>query len=186
MKKILTTVALLFLIGCDKAEVYDEPYSYDDRLSISFTGHNALCLDKPDDMFCKTRPSTGDIQPTWKEVYDVVQTLHSNFTYTVDSNDEWEYNHTVYEKLEEDCDGNALTLTYHLLEESGIGREYIDLAMTYSESRDSYHMFVAVNTRDRGWTHFDYGYSGEPLEELNWHMLMTDVGSNKWIKGSRE
>ena len=182
--KYLLLASMLFLSGCGLQDMYNDVFTDDNKSAIVWKGHRALCTEKPDDYFCETRPSTGDIKPLWLDVKEAVLILGSNFIYTSDIDDEWNYNLTINETLREDCDGNALTLAYHLLEEMVVDRKHIVLAAKYYPDEDSYHMFVAVNTIDRGWAWFDYDFSGDPLPDINWHMLMTDVGVNKWIKGN--
>ena len=185
MKHLLLVLTIFTFNGCDFSEIMAENEFIDDadKTSIYFEGHKRLCDNNTDDIFCTEHVSIGDIQPTWNEAMNVVSTLSSNFDYTSEPIDNWTYNLTVDQKLNDDCDGVMLTLAYYFITEMGIDQKHIVLASTY-QGNDEYHVFLAVNTSDRGWTHFDYGNSGQPLEaNINWHNKFP-IYVNDWVKGN--
>ena len=175
MKHIALTLLSLLIIGCQGTpSAKQDTFIEDNVTGIVFAGHNRLCQNEPDDMFCTTYESTGDIQPLWGHVKNITEIANNYFTYKSEEVDTWKYNLTIEEELIGDCDDMALTLAYYFIEEMGIDRKHVILGVTYSE-KDTYHIFVGVNTRDKGWSHFDYDNSGYAMEQLNHHMLMTDV-----------
>lgn len=172
MKSIIVLLSSLVLMtGCDTTEVFAELDYVDDadRKTLYFDGHEKLCKETTDTVLCFPQETIGDIQPTWAEVMEVVNELSSNFTYVTEKYDTWNYNLTIKEILKDDCDGVMGTLFYYLVYELGIDRKHLVIAVTYQGDGD-YHVFLGVNTSDKGWTHFDYGNSGQPLEQLNWYM----------------
>jgi predicted transglutaminase-like cysteine proteinase len=168
--------------GCSDATTYEShTFVNDTRPSIAFSGHIKLCNENPNDMFCLDDMSVGDIQPTKEYALYILNEMNSHFTYTSEKEDDWSYNTSIYETLVDDCDSIALTMAHHMIMD-GISREYIALASQLWID-GTYHVFVALNTSDAGWLHLDYYGSGVPLERINWHMLMTDPGAYRWIKG---
>ena len=72
-------------------------------------------------------------------------------------------------------------MAQHMINE-GIGKEWLYLVYRLTSESEA-HMFLAVDTEDRGLLHLDYANSGYPIEpQINFHLPMTNV--NKWIKGN--
>ena len=186
MKKILLVIAML-LSGCDSqriwayAEYVSDPY----RQFLVLPAHVEFCNDNEDSMFCEDSQSYGDIQPTRAYILNLIAEHRRTFKYVSDGkSDHWKYNDTIHESLRGDCEDKALTMIHHMVTQDGIDKKYLVLVYRLISETEA-HMFVAVNTSDAGWLHVDYVNSGQPLEEnINWHMLMSDVGTLSWIKGN--
>ena len=187
MEKLILLVSLsLVFIGCDGTGSEDpipqqavNTYVDDNYTMLVFKEHSIMCFNKPYSIFCINSPSTGDIQPTKEYVMGITNELASNQTYT--NTIPWYYNNTVYEDLEGDCEDTAMTLVKHMVDD-GIDKKYLSLAYQLT-SETTAHIFVAVDTVDYGMIHIDYRNSGYTIERINWHMLMTNVGISKWVKG---
>lgn len=181
-KFVLLLVLSLLLTGCYSSIKYGYLSYVEDNINkLVLSNHKTFCEENPEDMFCKNDISIGDIQPTQAYALGLAKTMFNNTSYKV--TDRWYHNKTVYEHLTGDCEDVAMTIVNHMIDD-GIDRKYIVLVYRMT-SETTAHMFVAVNTIDAGWIHIDYENSGYPLEDrINHHMLMTDVGVYKWIKGN--
>jgi predicted transglutaminase-like cysteine proteinase len=107
--------------------------------------------------------------------------MNDHFKYYSDSI--WHYNQSVYEYLKGDCEDIASTMAQHMINE-GIGKEYLYLVYRKT-SETTAHMFLAVDTSDKGLLHLDYDNSGYPIEdEINFHLALDNVGVYSWVKGN--
>ena len=179
--KILILLSF-FLIGCsDNTHWGNEPFVEMDSSSMINGEQTVLCERKPESIFCSSTDSTGDIQPTSEYARDILLEMNSNFKYKADST--WHYNDNVHEYLKGDCEDIASTMAKHMIED-GVGPKYLHLAYRKISETEG-HLFLAVDTIDRGMLHLDYSNSGYPIEpKINFHMRMDDVGVHKWVKGN--
>lgn len=178
-------LASLLLIGCgsESTTISVTPqveYVDDNYTNIRMTEHVDMCIELPKSIFCVNSDSIGDVHPTKQYVMGLALELADNSIYKATV--EWYYNDTVYEDLEGDCEDTTMTLIQHMVDE-GVDKKHLSLAYQLTGAGDTAHMFVAVNTVDFGMIHLDYPSSGYPIERINYHMKMTDVGIDKWEKG---
>ena len=180
MFKILI-LFLLLLVGCKQDLSYNTPYIEDNRTSVVFKGHIDMCYEIPTSIFCEDSPSVGDTRPTMAYAVTIANRLDNNTRYEISDN--WHYNYTVDEYLIGDCEDVAMTIIQHMVDE-GIDKKHLHLVYRLVSTTEA-HMFVAVDTIDRGLIHIDYAGSGGPIEEqINFHMRMDNVGVYRWIKGN--
>lgn len=176
---------VLLLVGCGEVNNNTDwasvPYVDDNYTHLTLKGHRTLCNELPESEFCWSDDSISDIQPTQQYCINLAKGLDTNLKYVV--TDEWYYNHTIYQRLVGDCEDVAMTLAKHMIDD-GIDKKHI--VMVYRLTGEtSAHIFLAINTSDAGWIHLDYANSGGLLEpQINHHMLLTDAGVYKWIKGN--
>jgi len=183
MKYIKALVVLILLTGCFKNETIwgDVPFIKMEQETIVLTEHIELCKINPNSIFCRTTKDIGDIRPTKQYTLEVLHEMNNNFKYT--ANSIWIYNNNIYEYLKGDCEDIASTMAQHMVNE-GVATKY--LSLVYRKiSNTSAHIFLAVDTVDAGLLHLDYDNSGYPIEpEINYHMVLSNAGVNKWIKGN--
>ena len=168
------------LTGCkESVQTYDTPFIEMEQSTLILPYQVEFCKYNPDDMFCNTKESIGDIRPTKEYATELGYTMARNNDYKLTN--EWYYNDTVYETLIGDCTNSALTIVKHMFDD-GIDMKYVYLVYRLT-SETTAHMFVAVDTED-GLIHIDAEEgNGLPIEEqINFHLPMTDV--SKWIKGN--
>ena len=181
---ISIVAGIMMMVGCTEEENWgDKPFVDMEETSMYFSEHKELCERIPDSIFCKNFTPIGDIEPTREYALQILQEMNSNFKY--ESDDTWHYNDTVYEYLRGDCEDIASTMAKHMIDD-GIAPQ--SLALVYRKISDTEaHLFLAVKTSDAGILHLDYANSGYQIEpNINFHMIMSDVGVNKWIKGNIE
>lgn len=181
-KIILLTLSIFLLNGCKPLTDYrNVSYIEMEVSTVKIKEHVDLCNRKPNSMFCTNHPSIGDIQPTKAYAMEILLEMNSHFDYKAD--DYWKYNDNVYEYLEGDCEDIASTMATHMIND-GIDKKYLSIAFRKIDDT-TYHVFLAVQTSDAGILHLDYSNSGYPIEpRINFHMKMTDVGIDKWVKGN--
>ena len=180
MKKILLILVVLF-VGCKEDLSYGTPYIEDNMTNIVFKGHIDMCYERPTSIFCEDSVLTGDTRPTMAYAVSIANRLDDNTRYEISDN--WHYNYTVDEYLIGDCEDVAMTIVQHMVDE-GIDKKYLSLVYRLISTTEA-HMFVAVDTIDKGLIHIDYADSGKAIEEeINFHMPIDNVGVYRWIKGN--
>lgn len=166
--------------GCKEKPTYATEFIDDNWTKIQHKEQVNMCNQLPDSMFCKDLPTIGDIQPTEEYIRRVARKLKQNTKYVV--SDDWHYTETVYEYQERDCEDEAMTMVHHMVD-NGIDKKYLHLAYILLPN-DTAHIFVAVNTIDKGLLHMDLS-TVKPIEpRINWHMRMDNAGVDTWIKGN--
>lgn len=179
--KIISFAFLLFLlIGCKETPTYATEFIDDNWTKIRHSDQVYMCNQLPDSIFCQNSPTTGDIQPTEKYVKNIVSKLKPNTKYVVSDN--WHYTETVYEYQERDCEDEAMTMVHHMVDD-GIDKKYLFLVYILMPNNTA-HVFVGVDTVDKGLLHMDLSIVTPIEPKINWHMRMDDAGVEKWVKGN--
>ena len=173
--------SLWLFVGCGKENIVwgDLPFIEMDQSYIYLDEQRELCKEKPESIFCATADSIGHEKPSSEYVLGILRTMNLNFTYKED--DTWHYNDSVAVRLRGDCEDISSTMAKYLYLK-GIGLEYMYLGYRLT-SETSAHIFLIVNTWDKGLLHLDYANSGYPLEDnINFYLPLADV--SVWVKGN--
>ena len=171
----------LILVGCGETEInYGSlPFIEMEQSTITISEQKELCKMKPESIFCTTTEDVGDVQPNSTYALYVLRLMNQNFKYYAD--DYWHYNQSISERLKGDCEDIASTMAQHMIND-GVGTQYLYLVYRRT-SETTAHMFLAVDTSDKGLLHLDYANSGYPIEpQINYHLPLDNV--SVWIKGN--
>lgn len=187
MNKLILVGMMLFLNGCDWGEfsgdTYDLPYIEDDyRNGTYIPGHEKMCDDYPDSVFCGDVHTDEGVQPTYDYAVDIVMTLRKNTKYVAEAEgeDHWKYTDTVWEYDGRDCEDEAMTMVHHMIYEDGIDPQYLYLVFQITSTTEA-HLFVGIDTEDRGMMHMDVNTVLAPIEEkINGYMWLADAGVYNW------